>query len=71
MKDNEVTESTFAFRVSKKDKEWLAKEIQSLKEFANKRRARGTRVINKNDLIMEALRLGLKSVKIEYAKDKA
>lgn len=71
MEDNEVTDSTFAFRVSKKDKEWITKEIDSLKELANKRRAKGTRVINKNDLILAALTVGFQAVRKSYAKGKA
>lgn len=68
MKDNEVTDSIFAFRVSKKDKSWLNKELANLKEMANKVRADGTRVINKNDLLLDALRIGLDKVKKKYSK---
>lgn len=68
MKDNEITETTFAFRVSKKDKEWLVKELDSLKKLANKVRPDGTRVINKNDLLLEALSAGLEKTKNKYSK---
>lgn len=63
MQDNEVTDSIYAFRVSKKDKEWLAKEIKALKTLVNKSRAKGTRVINKNDIIIEALRFGFDRIR--------
>lgn len=68
MKDNEITDSIFAFRVSKKDKAWLNKELNALKTMANKVRTDGTRVINKNDLILEALRFGLDKAKKKYAR---
>lgn len=70
MKDNEVTESTFAFRVSEGDKEWLKEQIESLKKLANKNRKSGTRVINKNDLILEALKIGFEKVRANHASSK-
>ena len=66
MKDNEVTDSTFAFRVLKKDKEWIVKEVNRLKEKANESRPNGTRVINKNDILLEALKLGFERLKSKY-----
>ena len=71
MKDNEITESTFAFRVSKKDKDWLKKELAALKKIANSERPKGIRVINKNDLILEALRVGFDRVRKNYGKGKS
>jgi hypothetical protein len=66
MKDNEVTDSTFAFRVLKKDKDWISKELDRLKEKANEGRPSGTRVINKNDILLEALKLGFDRLKAKY-----
>lgn len=48
----------FAFRIPQKDKVWLDQELDRLKAIVNRDRAEDEKVINKNDVILEALKLG-------------
>jgi hypothetical protein len=49
----------FTFRVSKPDKKELTKLIEAVQEARNLKRKESGAFINKNDVIVEALKLGL------------
>lgn len=50
----------FAFRVTKDNKRRLATDIEEIQAALNRRRREGDPYINKNDVIVRALDLGLK-----------
>ena len=53
----------FAFRISKKKKDALTTEVEAIQATRNRRRKESEPFINKNDVIIEALELGLKAMK--------
>lgn len=53
----------FTFRVTKAKKEELADLIELVQATRNRRRSEGEPFVNKNDVIIEALELGLKTIK--------
>ncbi len=53
----------FAFRVSKAKKKELSDLIETIQSSLNKRRSNDAPFVNKNDVIVEALELGLKALK--------
>ncbi len=65
MDNNELADSIYAFRVSKREKDWLTKEVKAIKAAANKSRPKGTRVIGTNDIILEALKIGFDRIKLK------
>lgn len=70
MESDKITDTTFAFRISKEDKEWLTHELDSLKELANKGKVPNARVINKNDLLFKAIQIGFSNLKEMLRKSK-
>jgi hypothetical protein len=70
MESDKITDTTFAFRISNEDKEWLTSELDQLKEFANKGKLPNARVINKNDLLLKAIQIGFSALKDEFRKPK-
>lgn len=56
----------FAFRLDSKDKTWLEQELAALHEGVNKRRKADEKAISKSAIILEALRIGLSSIKKKY-----
>lgn len=53
----------FTFRISKSKKSELSDLIESIQVVRNKKRIEGDPFTNKNDVIIEALELGLKAIK--------
>lgn len=53
----------FAFRLTKAKKDELTDLVEMIQTARNKRRKEGAPFINKNDVIIEALELGLKMIK--------
>lgn len=53
----------FTFRVSKAKKNELTAQIEAIQSARNKRRKEDDPFVNKNDVIIEALELGLKAMK--------
>ena len=53
----------FSFRVSMEDKETLLREIDEVTTIANRRLNKDDRVVRKNDIIVQALHLGLQTLK--------
>ena len=58
-----------AFRVSKADKTALTAAIESIQAQLNKHREPGAPFVNKNDVIIRAIRDGLVSIKRGLSKD--
>ena len=52
-----------AFRLSKEDKNRLSELIRNVQDHLNKRRSEDAPFINKNDIFVMALEIGLKSLK--------
>lgn len=53
----------FAFRVTKDNKKRLASDIEAIQLALNRRRNEGDPYINKNDVIVRALNIGLKELR--------
>lgn len=53
----------FTFRVSKDKKAELSEIIETIQTAKNKNREEGDPFVNKNDVIIEALEVGLKALK--------
>jgi hypothetical protein len=53
----------FSFRTTQPEKDALKTEIGSVTDFYNRKLKDGERKWRKNDVIMEALRIGLKELK--------
>jgi len=53
----------FTFRVSKSKKDELTDLVETIQAARNRRRKEGDPFINKNDVIIEALALGLRAMK--------
>lgn len=68
MESGKITDTTFAFRISNEDKEWLSSELDQLKKFANKGKLPNARVINKNDLLLKAIQIGFSALRDELQK---
>lgn len=60
----------FAFRVSAEDKKRLNSLIQTLVKSSNRGLPKGSKVLRKNDLIVDALYFGLLTLKRRGAKFK-
>lgn len=58
----------FSFRLSEEEKERLMKQIKDVAEAINEARPKGTKVKRQNEVIVEALTVGLKEVKRRYGK---
>ena len=53
----------FAFRLTASEKEWLQRELQIVEDLKNKRLEPGAPMIRRNDIALEALRIGLRELR--------
>jgi hypothetical protein len=58
----------YCFRLTHEQKKDLTKRLALLKSRLNKNRAQDERVLKINEIILEALRIGLPQVKIEVER---
>ena len=62
------TYPVYAFRISTEKLEWLKRELDAVVGLVNRRKAEDDKLIRKNDVIVEALRQGFRSIRAEHGR---